>query len=78
MTVGGDALTLTPTVAPDNATDKTVTWTTSDASVATVTDGVVTAVGAGTATITATATNGTDDKRRQDRYVHRDGNDSSC
>ena len=61
MTVGGDALTLTATVAPDNAADKTVTWTTSDASVATVADGVVTAVGAGIATITATATNGTDD-----------------
>ena len=61
MTVGGDALTLTPTVLPDDATNKTVTWTTSDASVATVTDGVVTAVAAGTATITATATNGTDD-----------------
>ena len=61
MTVGGDALTLTATVAPDDATDKTVTWTTSDAAVATVADGVVTAVGAGTATITATATNGTAD-----------------
>jgi len=61
MTVGGDALTLTPTVLPADAKDKTVTWTTSDASVATVTNGVVTAVGAGTATITATATNGTDD-----------------
>ena len=61
MTVGGDALTLTATVAPDNAADKTVTWTTSDASVATVADGVVTAVGAGIATITATATNGTAD-----------------
>ena len=61
MTVGGDALMLTATVAPDDATDKTVTWTTSDASVATVADGVVTAVGAGIATITATATNGTAD-----------------
>lgn len=61
MTVGGDALTLTPTVLPDNATDKTVTWTTSDASVATVANGVVTAVAPGTATITATATNGTAD-----------------
>lgn len=59
--VGGEPLTLTPTVSPENATDKTVTWTTSDASVATVADGVVTAVGAGTATITAIATNGTDD-----------------
>ena len=61
MTVGDAALTLTATVAPSNASNKTVTWTTSDASVATVANGVVTAVAAGTATITATATNGTAD-----------------
>ena len=54
----GETLTLTPTVLPDNATDKSVTWTSSDASVATVTDGVVTAVAAGTATITVTTTDG--------------------
>ena len=54
LTKGGTA-TLTATVAPDNATDKTVTWTTNDASVATVKDGVVTAVGVGAASITATA-----------------------
>ena len=46
-----ETVTLIPTVLPDDATDKTVTWTTSNASVATVTDGVVTAVAAGTATI---------------------------
>lgn len=47
---------LTATVKPDNATNKTVTWTTSDAKVATVdNNGVVTAVGKGTATITAAA-----------------------
>lgn len=58
----GESVTLTPTVLPDNATDKTVTWTSSDATVATVSvEGVVTAVAAGTATITVTATNGTDD-----------------
>ena len=61
MTTLGETLTLTATVTPDNAENKTVTWTTSDANVATVTNGVVTAVGAGTATITATATNGTAD-----------------
>ncbi len=66
MTVGGETLTLTATVAPDNATDQTVTWTTSDASVASVANGVVTAVGAGTATITATATNGTPDDTSDD------------
>lgn len=60
LTVGGME-TLTATVSPDNATDKTVTWTTDNATVATVANGVVTAVGKGTATITATATNGTND-----------------
>lgn len=55
----GQTRTLTATVTPDNATDKTVTWTSDKESVATVAnDGTVTAVGAGTATITATAANG--------------------
>ena len=54
----GETLTLTATVAPDNATDQTVTWTSSDETVATVADGVVTAVAVGTATITVTTTDG--------------------
>ena len=58
---GDAAVTLTATVAPDNATDKTVVWTSSNESVATVTDGVVNFIAAGAATITATATNGTED-----------------
>lgn len=45
--------TLTATVTPDNATDKTVTWTSADEKVATVENGVVNAVGNGTTTITA-------------------------
>lgn len=45
--------TLTATVTPANTTDE-VEWSTSDSSVATVADGVVTIVGVGTATITVT------------------------
>ena len=51
----GDTLTITATVQPANATDKDVTWATSDETVATVADGVVTALKAGKATITASA-----------------------
>ena len=51
----GQETTLTATVKPDNATDQTVTWTTSAASVVTVENGQVKAVGGGTATITAKA-----------------------
>lgn len=54
--VKGKTVALTATVTPDTATDKTIKWTTSNKNVATVsTDGVVTAVAAGTAIITATA-----------------------
>ena len=51
----GDELTLTATVMPEDADDKAVTWETSDASIATVEDGVVTAIVPGTVTITAKA-----------------------
>ena len=49
----GDAAKLTATVEPENTTDKTIVWTSSDNAVATVKDGTVTAVKVGTATITA-------------------------
>jgi len=52
----GENSTLTAEVSPSNATNKTITWTSSNNSVATVdSTGKVTAIGAGTATITATA-----------------------
>lgn len=55
----GDSCTFTATVSPSNATNKSVTWTTSDPSVATVSSsGTVTAVGEGTATITVTTADG--------------------
>ena len=57
--VKGSSETLTATVAPDDTTDTTLTWSTSNENVATVNNnGVVTAVGAGTATITVTTANG--------------------
>ncbi|HQN59804.1 MAG TPA: Ig-like domain-containing protein [Bacteroidales bacterium] len=49
----GANLTLLPVIDPLNATNKEVQWTTSNASVATVTDGVVTGVALGSAVITA-------------------------
>ena len=58
LDVGGSK-TLTATVAPDNATNKKVRWTSDNETVATVSeDGVVTAVAGGTAVITATTHDG--------------------
>ena len=55
----GDTDTLTATAAPSNATNKAVTWASSNSSVATVdSTGKVTAVAAGTAAITATTSDG--------------------
>ena len=55
----GNSETLTATVTPENAANKALNWASSDTSVATVApDGTVTAVKAGTATITATAEDG--------------------
>lgn len=51
----GKTITLKAEVLPADATNKTVTWTSSDNTVATVKDGVVTGVKAGEATITASA-----------------------
>ncbi len=59
--VEGGMVKLTATVLPEDATDKSVTWTTSDATIATVNeDGLVTAVAPGTVTITVSAKDGSD------------------
>ena len=55
----GATTALTATVAPANATNKTVTWSSSAPTIATVsTSGVVTGVGAGSATITVRTQDG--------------------
>ena len=54
----GDEFTLTATVKPDNATNKNVIWSSSNNSVATVSNGKVTALKAGTATITVKTEDG--------------------
>lgn len=53
-----DVLTLTPTISPSNAENKVLSWSSTNQSVATVSNGVVTAHALGTTTITATATDG--------------------
>ncbi len=57
--IKGDTFNLIATIKPDNATDQTVTWKSSDRAVATVSEnGEVTAVAVGTATIYASSSNG--------------------
>lgn len=51
----GETYALTATVTPDNATDKRVVWDSSDPSIVTVADGLLTALTEGRSTITATA-----------------------
>ena len=53
--VEGESLVLTATVSPEDATDKTVTWISSDEAVVKVVNGVVSAFKTGKATITATS-----------------------
>lgn len=54
----GDTQVLKVSVLPENATDKTYTWSSSDESVATVADDIVTAVADGSAVITAVTADG--------------------
>ena len=54
----GGSTDLTYTILPANATDKSVSWTSSNPSVVNVNNGHVTAIAAGTATITVTTTDG--------------------
>ncbi len=53
--VEGQATTLVATINPNDADEKTIEWTTSNASVAMVSNGVVTAIAEGNAVVTAKA-----------------------
>jgi formylglycine-generating enzyme required for sulfatase activity len=57
LVVGGTG-TLTAAVTPSNATNQNITWSSNNTNVATVTNGVVSAVAVGTATITVTTVDG--------------------
>lgn len=54
----GDTNTLTATISPSNATNQSVIWSTNNSSVATVSNGVVTAVSTGSAIITVATVDG--------------------
>ena len=56
----GEKVTLSATVSPADADNTTLVWTSSDETVATVQDGVVTTLKVGEAVITATTTDGTE------------------
>ena len=53
-----DTAIIRPAILPQSATDKRTSWKSSDEAVATVRDGIITPIGVGRATITATTTEG--------------------
>ncbi len=58
LAVGGTAARLNPEILPEDATNKQVTWASSNTAVATVNDGIVKPLKAGSASITATTVDG--------------------
>jgi len=56
--INGTSTQLVATVLPENATDKTISWSTSNNSIVTVNQGTITGISEGEATITATTNDG--------------------
>lgn len=71
MVAGNDEM-LFVTILPETATIKKLNWISSDESVATVQDGIVTAVSAGSAMVTAESTDGSNKKATAFVYVYDD------
>ena len=71
MIAGNDSV-LSVTILPTTATEKTLLWLSSDESVATVNDGIVSAIAAGTAIITAKATDGSNQQATTTITVYSD------
>lgn len=72
----GETVTLTATVAPSDAENKSLTWASSNTEIARVRNGIVTGVSAGTATITVTSTDGTNKSASAEITVYAPSNDS--
>ena len=72
----GETVTLTATVAPSDAENKSLTWASSNSEIARVRNGVVTGVSAGTATITVSSTDGTNKSASAEITVYAPANDS--
>ena len=70
--IAGNDTTLLVTILPETATVKELNWMSSDEAVVTVQDGIVTAVTAGTATVTAQATDGSNVKATTLIFVYND------
>lgn len=58
LVVGSEPIQLTAIIEPEDATDKTISWGTSDESIVTVVDGLVTPISEGSATISAITNDG--------------------
>ena len=71
MVAGNDSV-LTVTIVPETATVKELEWLTTDESVATASGGIITAVAAGQATITARATDGSNKRASVNVHVYND------
>lgn len=58
LSIGGEAASLTATIVPQDATNQEITWTSSDPTIVTVVNGIITPVACGEVTVSATTVDG--------------------